>query len=235
MAKKIEKEVKSKKPAVSAEFKKLKAAIDDINENMGIEGLDTESLTEAEIRESLKELETQIPSDDEVLSKETWEVLKELDLECARVRFAESSKKTKKSAKVEESEDEDSDDSDEDKKPAKKASKVKEDSDEDEDDAPAKKTKKSTKAEEPEDEDAPKKKGPKKAGGVGVIASIPEILKAAPKTGISLEDIAKQLHKKFPDREVSSLLGTVKVQVSSRLKKEKGIEVIAVSKGFYKL
>jgi len=78
-----------------------------------------------------------------------------------------------------------------------------------------------------------KKAGPKKAEGGGVIASIVEMIQAAPKTGISIDDMADQLKKKFPDRELESMKSTIRVQCGGRLKREKNIDVYSVKKGVY--
>ena len=79
--------------------------------------------------------------------------------------------------------------------------------------------------------------GAKKTGGikkVGVIAAIVEILtKATKKKPVTKEDILTLLEKQFPDRATTSMMGTINVQVPSRLKKEKDLNILNDGKGYY--
>lgn len=79
-----------------------------------------------------------------------------------------------------------------------------------------------------------KKGGGGAAKGPGVIAKIAEILQAATaKKPITKEQIVAKLVKAFPDREESSMKGTVAVQVPSRIANERGIKVKKNDKGYY--
>ncbi len=78
--------------------------------------------------------------------------------------------------------------------------------------------------------DTPAKKSNK---GPGVIASIITILQKAPKKGVSYDDIHAKLVKIFPDRDEKSLMNTIRVQVPSRINKERDFTVEKNAKGFF--
>jgi len=63
-----------------------------------------------------------------------------------------------------------------------------------------------------------KVKAPKK---VGVIGHIAECIAASGKKGITKAEILESLEKAFPDRDPSSMKGTINAQVPGRLSKEK--------------
>ncbi len=67
-----------------------------------------------------------------------------------------------------------------------------------------------------------KKKKPK---GPGVIATIEEFLRAS-KKGITREELAEKLTKRFPERAESALLSTVRTQVPGRMIKERGVKLV---------
>lgn len=78
------------------------------------------------------------------------------------------------------------------------------------------------------------KAGPKKEKGVGVIASIVELLKtASKKKPMALEELVNQLAKRFPEREKSAMTNTVKIQVKGRIEKERQIKVNSSDKGYW--
>ena len=228
---------------------KLEAAAEEIMEKFDLGDTDLkEFTTEPELKEAIKELESQIPADDENVSEETWATFLELEMENAIQRKQAKDALNKKSKKVVKEETEETEEAP--KSKFKKTPKVlPEDEPADEEEAP--KTKKAAKTEKVEDEDdaedapkaskaskekpATKKKGPGKAGGVGVIASIVAILKKAPKVGLSAENITEELEALFPDRNAKSMIGTVRVQCGGRLEREKGIKVTVVSKGMYRI
>ena len=168
---------------------------------------------------SLDELKDQI-SDDTVLGviKESMELEASTFEALTELGWKPKKKASKKTAPVEdeETEDEDTDteetEEDEEEKPVKKNAKKA---------APAKKE--------------VKKSAPAKKSGPGVIDSIISILKKAPKAGFSTDAIAEKLGAIFPDREVDSMKGTVKVQCGGRLKSEKGLNVVSPEKGMYKI
>ena len=100
---------------------------------------------------------------------------------------------------------------------------------------PAKAAKaKTEKAEKPAKE---KKEKPQKEKGIGVIASILEIIKE--NQPINKESIAKKLVKLFPDREEKSLRATINAQIGgkspTRMEKEKKIIFKMTKDGEYKL
>lgn len=81
---------------------------------------------------------------------------------------------------------------------------------------------------------AGKKQGPPKKEGGGVIASIIKLLLGAnSKKPLSLDQITTALAKLFPEREKDAMAKTVKIQVSGRLAKEKGLNVKKNDKGFW--
>jgi len=127
------------------------------------------------------------------------------------------------------------------KKASKKAAPVEEDeeiedvnTEETEEDEEGKPVKKNAKKAAPAKKEV-KKSAPAKKSGPGVIDSIISILKKAPKAGFSTDAIAEKLGEIFPDREVDSMKGTVKVQCGGRLKSEKGLNVVSPEKGMYKI
>jgi hypothetical protein len=69
--------------------------------------------------------------------------------------------------------------------------------------------------------------------GEGVIATIAEILKKAPKAGVTKAEIVAELSKRFPDRAPDSMTRTVNVQVPGRISREKGINVVNRGEGRY--
>jgi hypothetical protein len=69
--------------------------------------------------------------------------------------------------------------------------------------------------------------------GEGVIATIVEILKKAPKAGVTKAEIVAELSKRFPDRNPDSMTRTVNVQVPGRISREKGISVVNRGEGHY--
>jgi hypothetical protein len=118
---------------------------------------------------------------------------------------------------------------------------VEADEDGDEEPEPVKPAKGKKDAKEPEaEEDEPKKpkeKGkapPKKAEGGGVIGTIVEVLsKATAKKPISKAQIADVLAAKFPDRTREAMLKTVNVQVPTRLRKEKNLNIEKNENGYF--
>ena len=90
-----------------------------------------------------------------------------------------------------------------------------------------------------EEEAAPKtKKGkPEKAAGAdgqGVIGSIIEFLeKATEKNPISKKELAEKLAKRFPDRDADGMAKTINVQVPSRLKAAKNLNIQKNDKGYW--
>lgn len=70
-----------------------------------------------------------------------------------------------------------------------------------------------------------KERGPQKEKGVGVIKAIEECLVASGKDGISKEDILHKLQEKFPGRSSDSMKATINVQIPSRMKKEKKLDI----------
>ena len=66
----------------------------------------------------------------------------------------------------------------------------------------------------------------------GVVATIVEMIKAKPMTK---ETILDKLSKKFPDRDPKGMSHTVTIQLGSRLKADKGINVKCDDKGRYSI
>lgn len=120
------------------------------------------------------------------------------------------------------------------KKASKKTAPVEEEETEEEEEEEEKNVKKNAKKTAPAKKEV-KKTVPAKKSGPGVIDSIVAILKKAPKAGLSVDAIAEKLGAIFPDREVESMKGTVKVQCGGRLKNEKGLKVVSPEKGMYKI
>jgi len=93
------------------------------------------------------------------------------------------------------------------------------------------------KAEKPAKPAKEKKEKPQKEKGIGVIASILEIIKE--NQPINKETVVKKLAKLFPDREEKSLRATVNAQIGgkspTRMEKEKKIIFKMTKDGEYKL
>ena len=76
----------------------------------------------------------------------------------------------------------------------------------------------------------PKKEGKKSTTTkLGIIASILEFITNAPKAGINIEEIGNQLAKRFPERNPTSMIKTVKAQIGGkkspcRMEKEKKVK-----------
>jgi hypothetical protein len=82
------------------------------------------------------------------------------------------------------------------------------------------------------------KKAPKKEAGEkkpGVITTIEAIIRASSKyKPVSRDKILSQLRKNFPDKEETSMMNTIKVQLPGRMAKEKGMNIKVNDKGeFY--
>lgn len=81
-----------------------------------------------------------------------------------------------------------------------------------------------------------KKRGSATPGkGPGVLAAIQEILTAATaKAPIKKDAILRELVKRFPDRDESSMKNTINVQLPSRMAKEKNLDIQgSAADGFY--
>jgi hypothetical protein len=81
-----------------------------------------------------------------------------------------------------------------------------------------------------------KKKGSKeeKAKKPGVIATILSILQnASAKKPVKKEEILTQLVAKFPDRPEGSMRSTINIQVPSRLRVEKGVQISKNENGYW--
>lgn len=139
--------------------------------------------------------------------------------------------------------DEDAEDSDDDEDSDEDADDSDDDSDDD-DEAPAaakpaKKKKKETKpAAKPAATNGKKKKGAsggiKSAGGVGVIGSIVEFLKAgSAKKPVSKTELVEKLSARFPDRSPESMKATVNVQLPNRLRVDKELDVQKNDNGYW--
>jgi len=88
-------------------------------------------------------------------------------------------------------------------------------------------------AKTPDKKPAAKKKA-KGERGPGVIGTIVEILQgASQKKALTLDKIVDELAKRFPEREKKSMLSTVKVQISGRIQRERGLKVKHNDKGGY--
>lgn len=75
--------------------------------------------------------------------------------------------------------------------------------------------------EAPEPTKPPKQEKVKAPKKVGVIGHIAECIAASGKKGITKAEILESLEKAFPDRDPSSMKGTINAQVPGRLSKEK--------------
>jgi hypothetical protein len=154
-----------------------------------------------------------------------------------------SSKKPAKAAAVEAEDEEDEDEEEEEEDDSDEEDEDEDDEEEDEDEpAPAKK--KGAKAKDTDERVPvkPAKKGAtkgkiQKAGGEGspgVIGSIVEFLSAADaKKPITKKELVDKLAKRFPDREATSMMRTINVQVPNRLKTDKKLNVVKSDKGGY--
>jgi hypothetical protein len=70
--------------------------------------------------------------------------------------------------------------------------------------------------------------------GPGVIATIMEIVTgASERKPVSKEDILAELQKAFPDRDPQSMMSTINIQVPSRLRSDKGLNVQKNADGYY--
>jgi hypothetical protein len=79
-----------------------------------------------------------------------------------------------------------------------------------------------------------KAKAEKAGRGPGVIATIMEILTgASERKPVSKEDILAELQKAFPDRDPQSMMSTINIQVPSRLRSDKGLNVQKNADGYY--
>ena len=70
----------------------------------------------------------------------------------------------------------------------------------------------------------------KKQKGKGVIYTIISLIKT--KGPITKEKIAKELEKKFPDRNADGMKKTLQIQLSGRLAKEKKLKIENTEKGY---
>lgn len=88
-----------------------------------------------------------------------------------------------------------------------------------------------------EKEEGTKKKGPQKAGGEkgpGVIGTIIELLqKADENKPVSKDQILKELSKRFPDRDADGMKKTINIQLPTRIRKDKGFEVLKNENGYW--
>lgn len=102
-----------------------------------------------------------------------------------------------------------------------------------------KKKDKKSKKDKKKDKKSKKSKGKGKpavqrAGGAGVIGSIIEFLgKASEDKPITKNGIVKKLAKRFKDRSAEAMKKTVNVQVPTRLRSDKGLEVQKNEDGYW--
>lgn len=68
----------------------------------------------------------------------------------------------------------------------------------------------------------------------GIIATITDIVSKATKAKpVTKDQIVKALVKKFPHKNKASMANTVKVQVTTRLRKDKGLNVVKTEDGAF--
>lgn len=99
-----------------------------------------------------------------------------------------------------------------------------------------KQVKAKTESQKPPKEGTPRKTGNTNGSrGVGIVHTIVKCLKSASaKKPISKGTILKELTDKFPDRPESGMRRTVDIQISTRLRKDKGLDVQGNNdKGFW--
>lgn len=212
-----------------------------------------EQWSDARMLKKIETLPSMVDDDTETESKETGALLKKLlkaveaeeEIEIEDDTAAKPAKgkgkaatkeeapakakgKGKKAAAAEEEEEDEDEPADED-EDEEEESEDEEDEEEEEKPAKAKGKKKGA----PEKGKAP----PKKAGGEsgpGVIGSIVEFLsKATEKKPLSKSDLADKLAERFDDRDRDSMLKTINVQVPSRLKTDKKLDVRKNDKGYW--
>lgn len=192
----------------------LVAAAKDMNKVMGLEPPIDLKLKGADLTERIQEeAEDVLPKDK--LADETWDLIKKIGGKKAQKVVA------KRQAKAASASDEESD-SDSGKGSSGKSSKKKSGKKKNPPKNPPKKAEK--KAEKAKSSNAPTGKKP------GVIATIVECLEKKPCTH---EQILAVLTKKFPDRNPDQMAATIKVQVPSRLRKDKGLKIDRDDKGRY--
>ena len=69
--------------------------------------------------------------------------------------------------------------------------------------------------------------------GPGVIQTILDLVKSAPKTGISKDAILERLVEQFPDRDSDGMNKTIGVQLPGRMNKERNVEIVKLESGNY--
>ena len=69
--------------------------------------------------------------------------------------------------------------------------------------------------------------------GPGVIQTILNLVKSAPKTGISKGTILDHLVEQFPDRDSDGMSKTIGVQLPGRMSKERKVEIVRLESGNY--